>query len=303
MDKASQGALNDVFCPFFVRFAWCAGWRAPPEVSSVSLRSRSFWLPCPPAFGGLRPVRAAPLCDQGLCRFAQAVAPLSFYLAFWVPFPCYWDLVGGLRSVARCAGWRFFWGFRPLARPGPLLRSPSRCSQRGQCGQCGQCGQSCKKIHATRGASLGARSASPLGGFTARAVRAAAAGFARPRLASGARGPALLAFATLRLRPLRFSWPPPARPPPARWSASHPAALWGWGRPGRPGSLATLARPRPLGRGRGQIRPRSLPLTQSNCRGRRSRPCRPVRPPETGLARGIRPFGASSACGPPRGKK
>lgn len=42
---------------FGVPFSFLLGRRAAPVVFSVALRARSFWWPCPPPFGGLRPPR------------------------------------------------------------------------------------------------------------------------------------------------------------------------------------------------------------------------------------------------------
>ena len=67
---AAAASLKNCLLSFFLslRF-WVAGWPRPPVASSVSLRSRSFWLPGPPPFGGLRPCAAIPPCGHAPFRF------------------------------------------------------------------------------------------------------------------------------------------------------------------------------------------------------------------------------------------
>ena len=106
---------------FFLYFPFFFGWRvrAPPVVFSVSLRSRSFWLPCPPPFGGLRPGRAR-VCDRGALSFRprlSLVGGVSFggwgSLSLSLRF-CRWGF-----SLSRfIGGWRFFGGSRALRSRG-----------------------------------------------------------------------------------------------------------------------------------------------------------------------------------------
>ncbi len=77
--------------PFSFLFGVAA--RAPPEAFSVSLRSRSFWLPCPPPCGGLRPGRE-PLLRPRSGSLGWG-APHLFALGFLIPF--FW--LGGVAAL------------------------------------------------------------------------------------------------------------------------------------------------------------------------------------------------------------
>lgn len=100
--------------------------RAPPVVSSVSLRSRSFWLPCPPAYGGLRPVRAPPRASSAPprgppSRSARAVLFLGGRAGARPPASsCVWFAPRLVAWPPGCAGRRV------------LLRPPRTCPPLGR---------------------------------------------------------------------------------------------------------------------------------------------------------------------------
>lgn len=100
------------------------GWAVPPVLFSVSLRARSFWLPCPPPFGRLRPARPCPALRPGSGASASAVAAFPFLLglAWGYPFLMGWFL--GLLRLRSVAGWRFLWGFSAASRPPRRYATP-----------------------------------------------------------------------------------------------------------------------------------------------------------------------------------
>ena len=87
---------------------------ARPWLFSVSLRSRSFWLPCPPPFGRLRPCRRGPALRPCFVASASAVAAFPF-LWGWSGVIAFLLGVGpGPLAPSPVAGWRFLWGVRAL---------------------------------------------------------------------------------------------------------------------------------------------------------------------------------------------
>lgn len=102
----SRYLMADNFCPRAKNFLggfWLFPFfspPAPPVVSSVSLRSRSFWLPCPPPCGGLRPWRR-------LCFGVAPVRGLGFCRSFWLFLrPC--GLFPSFVAFSRCCS-RSLW--------------------------------------------------------------------------------------------------------------------------------------------------------------------------------------------------
>lgn len=81
----------------------------------MSLCSRSFWLPCPPPFGGLRPGRAR-FCDRGALSFRPRLSlGLGVLWGFGVlRIPAFGLCRRGFSLSRFGTGWRFFGGLRVL---------------------------------------------------------------------------------------------------------------------------------------------------------------------------------------------